>query len=416
MRVFAVLAALLLLSGAAFGQALNFASTQMNPAAEQAFAKGTLLKGFADQMGVATEFIPVLESDLLARLAAETAARRITISVVGALHGTFDVMKAKGYLSDASAIQLPARTFIKSLADYSVIGGKKAYVPWMQATYVMAINKKAFAQLPSGLTEADVTRATDKWTYDALLEWSKNLQTSMRGPKLGFPMSPNGLWHRFLHGYIYPSFTGSQAKGFDSDGGMAMWSYLRNLMPYIHPASSTWSNMDEPLLREEVLIAWDHTARLKPAVVQKPADFALVPVPRGPRGRGYITVAAGLAIPEGAPQRDNAVKLIDYLTRPPTQVTVLDNIGFFPTAREAEGAVPAGPLKILAGAVLAQSAATDSSMVLIPGMGTKGGDFNNVYRDTFTKVVVEKADVSRTVKDAATRLRALFQEVGVPLE
>lgn len=285
----------------------------------------------------------------------------------------------------------------------------------MQATYVMVVNKKAFDYLPAGLKTEDVMGATERWTYDMLLKWAMNLKGAFKVPKLGFPMGPKGLWHRFLHGYIYPSFTGYQAKAFDSAEAVALWEYLRELLPYIHPASSTWEAMDEPLLKEEVIITWDHTARIKPAIIQKPKDFAIVPVPSGPKGRGYITVAVGLAIPVRAPQKNNSIKLIEYLTRPDVQVAVMKNVGFFPTVKEAEGAIPVGPLKILAKGVLTQSAAADSVMVMIPSLGPKGGDFTAFYRDVFTKVVIEKADIELTLKGVAAKLKAIFEEIGVPM-
>ena len=411
-----VLIICMLLTSAVFAaEVLNFASTQMVPAAEQIFAKSVLVKGFTDESGISVEFIPMEAPDLFTRLSAEVTAQKVTISLVGELHGGLDLMNTKVLLDDLSGINLPNRTFIKALEDYSVLAGKKVYVPWMQATYVMAINKKAFQYLPADLKVEDVTGASEKWTYDALLNWSKNLNDAFKGPKLGFPMGPKGLWHRFLHGYIYPSFTGYQAAAFDSVQAVKLWEYFKGLRPYMHPSSSVWESMDEPLLKEEVLIAWDHTARVKNAVIEKPGDFAIVPAPRGPQGRGYITVAVGLAIPVGAPQKDDAVKLIDYLTSPDIQVKMLENIGFFPTIKEAEGVIPEGPLKILAAGVLAQSGSPDSVIALIPSLGAKGGEFSAAYRDAFTKIVIEGADIGTTITTAGDKLRAIFKEVGVPL-
>ncbi|MBA7645245.1 hypothetical protein ES703_53000 [subsurface metagenome] len=416
-RFIVVLVISMLLTSAVFaGEVLNFVSTQMEPAAEQKFAKGVLLKGFTDETGIEAEFITMpTYHDMFIRVSAEVEAKKVTISLVCDLHSGLDLMNAKGLYDDLAGIALPNRTFIKALEDYSVMAGRKVYVPLMQATYVMVVNKKAFEYLPAGLTAEDVTGASGKWSYDALLSWSKNLNEAFKGPKLGFPMGPGGLWHRFLHGYIYPSYTGYQAAKFDSMYALALWKYLGDLLPFVHPASSTWAAMDEPLLKEEVLVAWDHTARVKNALIEKSEDFAVVPVPRGPKGRGYITVAVGLAIPVNAPQKENAIKLIDYLTKPDTQVKILENVGFFPIVKEAEGAIPVGPLKILATGVLAQSGAADSVMVMIPSLGAKGGEFTNTYRDVFTKIVVEGADMVTTVTEAADKLRAIFEEVGVPL-
>jgi multiple sugar transport system substrate-binding protein len=420
----AVLLLLLLTGAPAFSGAraeapagpIIFASTQMVPAVEQAFARGKLLQGFTDKTGIPVEYVGFPSyAEIQIRMSAEVAAKKVTTGLVGDLHGGLDVMNSQGLFQDLSGISLSKKTFVKSLEDRSVIAGKKVYIPWMQATYVMAINKKAFDYLPAGLTASDVEKGTEKWTYDALLQWAKALKERLKTPQLGFPIGPQGLWHRFLHGYIYPSYTGYQARAFNSPEAVAMWQYMKSLLPYVHTASTTWSAMDEPLQKEEVLIAWDHTARLKAALTEKPDQIVIAPVPRGPKGRGYITVAVGLAVPVNAPQKDNVVKLIDYLTSPEVQVLVLENIGFFPVVAEAAGAVPAGPLKILAQGVLNQSATSDSIMVLIPSLGARSGEFTGLYRDVFTKIVLENADIASTLGQAEATLKSIFDEVGGPV-
>ena len=173
--------------------------------------------------------------------------------------------------------------------------------------------------------------------------------------------------------------------------------------------------MADPLLKEEVWIAWDHTARIKSAIVQKPDDFVVVPVPAGPKGRGYILVIAGLAIPKDAPNQEEAWKLIEYLTRPETQVKVLENVGFFPTVNEASGKITAGPLKVLAEGVNKQLSTPDSLVALIPSLGEKGGDFKNVYITAFEKIVLNGEDIQSTLNELYTTLMSLFEETGAPL-
>lgn len=153
-----------------------FASTQLNPTNERAFAEGTLLKEFKDKTGITVKFVPITYDDLAARLEAEMKAGNATISVIGDIHGDLDLFVSKNYLMDLSKFgTLPDRTFPAILESYSKIRGIKAYVPWMTATYVFVVNKKAFDYLPGGLTKEDVIKGTNKWTYDALLAWAKNI-------------------------------------------------------------------------------------------------------------------------------------------------------------------------------------------------------------------------------------------------
>jgi len=393
-----------------------WASTQLVPAKEKAFVEGDLIPPFKEEAGIDVEFVGISYEDLATRLEAEMKAGKVTIGVVADLHGGLDLFASKGYLEDLTRFgTLPGRTFPSILEKYSKIHGIKAYIPWLTATYVMVINKKAFEYLPPGLTEEDVIEGTEKWTYDALLEWAKNIYEKTGEKKLGFPVGPKGLWHRFLHGYLYPSFTGAQVKYFDSDDAVKLWEYLKELWKYVNEASTTWDAMAEPLLKEEVLIAWDHTARIKDAIVSKPDQFVVVPVPRGPKGRGFILVVVGLAIPKGAPNTDASWKLIEYLTRPDVQVKILENVGFFPSTNEAVGKIPSGPLKIMAVGVNKQVGSKDAILAMIPSLGPKGGEFTGAYRQAFERIVLKGEDIRAVIGELGPKLRSLFEEVGAPL-
>jgi len=391
-------------------------STQLNPPAEQAFVKGTLLPEFKSETGIDVEFVPISYADLSVRLEAEEKAGKVTIDLIGELHGGMDLFASKGYLQDLTKFgPLPNRTFMKLLEKYSVLHGIKAYIPWMTATYVMVVNKKAFKYLPEGLSASDVMEGTKKWDYNALLKWAKKLMEVTGEAKLGFPAGPKGLFHRFLHGYIYPSFTGAQVKKFDSDEAVTMWEYLKELWKYVHPASTTWDAMAEPLLREEVWIAWDHTARVVSAIRERPEDFVVVPVPRGPHGRGFILVVAGLAIPKGAPHPKEVWRLIEFLTRPKTQVSVLTNTGFFPTVEEAKGILPKGALRILVEGASKQLSSKDALVSMIPNLGPKGGEFVSIYREAFTRIVLRGEPIKPVISELGAKLLSLFKEVGAPL-
>jgi len=393
-----------------------WASTQLVPPEEQSFVKGTLLADFKKKTGIDVEFVGLSYSEMMTRVTAEEQAGKVTISVIGDLHGDLDMMASKGYLMDLSKFgTLPGRTFPKVLMNYAKLHGILAYIPWMTATYVMVINKKAFDYLPPGLTKEDVMKGTSKWTYEALLAWAKNLYEKTGKKLLGFPAGPHGLFVRFLHGYLYPAFTGAQVKNFDSPDAVKMWQYLKELWQYVNPASTTWDAMADPLLKGQVWIAWDHTARIKDAIEQEPNQFVVVPVPQGPKGRGFILVVAGLAIPKNAPNPQAAWKLIDYLTQPSTQVEVLKKTGFFPTVQEASKSIPSGSLKVLAEGVNAQLNAPNAIVAMIPSLGSKGGDFKSIYITAFQRIVLQGQDIQKVLSELGPQLMNLFKETGAPL-
>ena len=147
------------------------------------------------------------------------------------------------------------------------------------------------------------------------------------------------------------------------------------------------------------------------AAREKPNDFVLVPAPAGPRGRGFMPVLAGLAIPKGAPNREGAEQVIDYITRPQTQVATLRELAFFPvTNAPIPQELPEG-IRLEADAVQKQATARDAIPSLLPvGLGAKSGEFNKVYLDTFQQIVLRNEPVERVLADQGRILQGIMDE------
>ena len=254
-----------------------------------------------------------------------------------------------------------------------------------------------------------------RMTYDDLLEWGQNIREATGERRLGFPVGPRGLYGRFLHGYAYPSFTGAQVKRFKSREAVAMWQYLRRLWGVTHPSSFRYEFMHEPLLLGEVWVAWDHTARLLPALRQRPDEFVVLPSPAGPRGRSFLSVVVGLSLTRWSPNPEGAVRLVEYLTRPSTQVLTLQGVGFFPVSPEAARVVPPGGIKVMADGVAAQAGAPDARTALLPvGLGARTGEFVPIYVDTFRLIAIEGRPIEEVLVAQARRLEELYRAMNAP--
>ena len=218
----------------------------------------------------------------------------------------------------------------------------------MQATYIIAVNKQALQWLPPG---ADVRELT----YDQYLAWARAAQGAAGRPVFGIPAGPKGLFYRFIQGYLLPSFTGGQVTTFRGADAEAAWTYMTDLWAATAPASTNYEYMQEPLARGEVLVAWDHVARLVGATKDKPDDWLMVPAPRGPKGRGYMLVLAGLALPKGGLERPAAEQVIRGIAAPGMQVETLRQNAFFPVTSVQLPADLPGAISGEAAAVMAQS-------------------------------------------------------------
>jgi multiple sugar transport system substrate-binding protein len=226
------------------------------------------------------------------------------------------------------------------------------YIPWMQATYIMVANKKALPYLPAGAK-------LESLTYAQLAQWAQAITAATGQRALGFPAGPQGLMARFFEGYLYPSFTGGVVTPFRSPEAVAMWTQFRDLWKYVNPNSTNYNFMQEPLLSGDVMIGFDHVARVLDALRQKPDDFVAFPPPSGPRGRGYMPVVVGLAVAKDAPDAAGAAGLIDFLTRPETQIRTAEVAGFFPVVKaDLPADLPPG-IRLAAEAIAKTQAAPD---------------------------------------------------------
>jgi len=387
-------------------------SDQLNPAEEAAALRDRILGEFKGTVDFRPREGSMLAPETMAALV-ETPPRPVAI---GGLHADFKDLWAAGLLAPLDGLyrKLESRGFVPALVDLARLDGSTMfYVPWMQASYVLAINRKALDYLPPGVDVRTIT-------YDQLTAWGAAMIQVTGRRLVGFPAGDKGLMHRFLQGYLYPSFTGSTLVKFRSDDAVAMWERFRRLWDVVNPSSVTYSTMADPLLAEEVWVAWDHTARLTKAFRERPGDFMAVPAPIGPRGRGFMAVISGLGMAAGNAEADGAPAggaeaLVEYLTRPEVQRLTLAETGFFPVLKEGARADVPSPLDSLADAVVAQSAAPESVLTLLPtGLGARGGDYNKAFLLTFSDIVLGGRDIRATLDANAAVIQAIIDETGAP--
>lgn len=387
---------------------VTFLSTQLNTVQESEAFRNTLAAGFPDKVGA----IFTTDSDFNNRVVAEARAGKGSIDLLGALHGSYVTLEDRNALLDLSNIAkdfTAGKTAIeKNLMDLGKLGTKtQYYIPWIQATYVMAANKKALPYLPKG---ANINRLT----YGQVNQWAKAVKAAL-GARMGFPGGPTGLLHRYFQGYLVPAFSGGVVTTFKTNEAYSGWQYQKALWQHTHPQSLTYGFMQDPLLSEEVLIAWDHVARLKNALQVRPDDFVVFPSPIGPKGLAFMPVLAGLAIPKTAPNQAGAKALLRHLLSLSTQAKTLSAVGFFPVVGGRLSKQVSPGLRAASNAVKIQQKSPRALPSLLPiGLGGEGGNFNRVYRDTFTRTVIKGEEIRGVLNEEAQNLQAIMDKTGAP--
>lgn len=383
------------------GSGASFASTQFVPVEEAEKLRAILAQGGLDFTGV--EEGPTVDQIL---------AGAGAIDVLGALHGTFPPLANEDALTNMIDVLddlSDDRSFAPAFVQSGLLGTEDflAYVPWAQATYIMAANQQALEYLPAG---ADI----DNLAWEDLAVWCQAIMEGEGRPLCGLPNA--GLFHRFLEGYLWPSFTGGMVTEFRSAEAAEMLAWVRDsLWPTMNPESINYSFMQEPLLAGEVWVAFDHVARLVDAFNTEPETFVAFPTPSGPSGRGFMPVIVGLGIPADAPNPEQAAAVIEYLTRPEVQQQVLAELAFFPVVEGVStSSLPAG-VALEAEAVEKLANSPDAIAALLPvGLGERGGEINQIFRNAFDRVVFDGSDIAAVLDSEGDALQDLLNETGAP--
>jgi len=399
-------ATLLLIAGASYAQT-NVVSTQMRPVEEAEKVRNIILKGAPD----AVNFIPEYGNTYFTRMKAELGAAQGKVHATIALDGELAPVNQIGGLSDLDELTKKlssTREFSASALELGKMGGNnQRFIPLMTNTFQMVANKKALQYLPAGAN-------INALTYVQLRDWAKAMKDATGEGKLGFPAGPKGLMHRYFQASFYPSHTGGIVRTFKNADAEKAWTDFRDLWAYVNPRSTSYGFMEEPLKTGEVWVAFDHTARVLPALNDKPADYVVFPAPSGIKGRGFMPVIVGMAIPKNAADKAAAERVIDHMTKPATQAIILKEIGFFPVVKSDLSQLSPG-VQMASQGMTAVFAAKDARASLLPvQLGAKNGEFNKIFIDTFTRIVLRKEDVKTVLGEQAKLMDALVKEVGAP--
>ena len=406
LRGFLVCAAtLLLIAEAAQSERLIFLSTQLRPIGEAQKLRNSVLKDCPQEI----DYVTARPQEFVERVKAEQQGATHSIDAVGALHGELQPLVFLDALAtlDGLAAKLAGGSIPEQLLTLGKLGtAHQLYIPWMQASFIMVANKAALPYLPEG---ADINALS----YDELATWSSTIEQRVGKQLLGFPAGPQGLMHRFFEGFLYPSYTGGVVVPFRSAAAEVMWQRFASLWKSVNPNSTSYNFMRQPLLSGEVWIGFDHIARVLEALREKPDKFVAFPAPAGPRGRGYMRILAGLGVPRNAPDPKGGMALIEYLTRPETQIATARGVGFFPVANVSLPADLDPGLKMAVSAVEKMQSSTDGLATLLPvGLGQRDGDFDKIFMDTFQHIVLRNQNRRAVLDREAERLNRLLAEAG----
>lgn len=391
-----------------------FQSSQGQPVNEAEGMRKQVLNSFN---GTADFNSNLTDAQIIEKLTAERQTGKSSFDVIAMTAGSFPNLQAADGLEDLTPLVQKLqkdRKFNSKLLDYGKLGTQKQYyIPWIQATYMLVVNKKANQYLPKG---ADANNLT----YEQLVTWGENIQKATGEKKVGLPAAPGtrgGLYARFLQGYAYPSYTGAEVTGFKSPEAVQMWQMMKRLWAVTNPQSTNYASMQDPLQNGEVWVAWDHQARVKDALSNLADQFQVLPAPSGPKGLGWMSAVIGIGIPKNAPNRAGAEALIDFLTRSQIQVKTGAVLSFFPVLEGTKLTGSDVPPYLSAESNAAEKYNSNKKAItaLLPvGLGTRSDEFNKAYQDTFGRILLRNEEIQPVLNDEAAQLQKILTDQKAP--
>ncbi|GEM_PF-887300 len=181
--------------------------------------------------------------------------------------------------------------------------------------------------------------------------------------------------------------------------------FLRELSAYFNPAVRSYQEtpvLEAQRLGEIVLhFNWPFVVPLLREQKLLPSPMKVAPLPAGPAGRATVLGGGYLGIPAAAPHREQAARLMEFLTSVEGQRSLVRELGWFPMREEGWAAMSAADRELYAGylamrrEVRARPAVADYDAL------------SRRWQDAIYEILFEGADVKG-------RLKALQSEIEEP--
>jgi multiple sugar transport system substrate-binding protein len=362
--------------------------------AEQEFIINEILKPFEEEHNIKVALQIIDDDTLFDRANVQKSTGHITTDVIIVHAQRMPEWVAGDYVEDLTEIVngWTDRTFSKGFDPMTIIDGKRYFVPIGADVYLLAANKKALQYLPEGADVQDLT-------WEQLVDWALATAEGEGEGKFAVTGVPqNMLIYQYGSGIL--SFGGG-FPDVNSPGALKFWELMVKLKDAHPPTVLTYETVMEAMKRGEAWLTVTHNARVGQIYESNPAQFVIAPAPKGPAGIGSVAGTSGFAIMKGAPHKEMASKLIEYMSRPDIQVKIAKGAGgFIPPVDEALGLLGDSTQD----EVIKKALHVMNSGVLVfvpPLYGPNWQSVKLVYDEAFKKLVLEDGAVDKAYLDKA---------------
>lgn len=286
-----------------------FESRLWSPPEEQEFIISEILEPYQQENNVRINFSVMTDDDLLDRARVQKRTGNITTDLVIAYVARFSEWVENDYIIDMTphVRQWNDRTFSSGIVSMTKFDGKQYFVPIASDVYLLIANKKAMQYLPGGADVQDLS-------WEEFADWANAIADGEGEGKLAVTGVPEKSLIYQVGGTSL-SF-GAGFPDVSSDGAVRAWEIMKEMEEAFAPAVKSFEGLVEPMKRGEAWLTWAHVSPVGRIYSSNPAQYVVAPVPRGSAGKGSVAGTQGFAVIKGSDHQEEAIDLIEYMTRP----------------------------------------------------------------------------------------------------
>jgi len=292
---------------------------------------GDLLKQFEKDAGLQVKMVQMESQDVVNQLKAKKTANRMDVDLIAQDNLRLGPLVREGIVEDLGSQQshIP-ETAIQELLPVSQFDGKTYFFPYRPNVQIAYYNADRFQKY--GLKPPE--------TWDELMATAQTLKDKEGVGKVAIQGSAGDALTVTVFEFIKQA--GGDPLVLNDPGSVQAFELLQQLEPLMTPEYQTakFDTMNTILSNDTAYLGSNWPFGIT-VIVQKNGrkDIKAYHGWKGPAKESHVLGAEVLGIPVGAPNRDGALKLADYLMSKDTQGQLLSKLGWPPMRTDAFGSV-----------------------------------------------------------------------------
>ncbi|MDP8923984.1 MAG: extracellular solute-binding protein, partial [Chloroflexota bacterium] len=301
-------------------------------AEEERRALGEVLRRFEQANGLSVNMVQMESQDVVNQLTAKKQANRMDVDLIAQDNMRLGPLVRNGVVEDLSGQtgRIP-ETAIKELLPITQFDGKTYFLPYRPNVQITYFNEPKLNQ--HGLKPPE--------TWDDLLKVAQSLREHEGIGKVAIQGAAGDPLTVTVFEFIKQG--GGDPLVLNDEGSVRAFDFLQRLEPFLAPEYRTakFDTMNTMLSNDTAYLGSNWPFGIN-VIVQDNGrkDIKAYHGWRGPAKESHVLGGEVLGVPAGAPNREGALKLADFLMAQDTQSELLTKLGWPPMRTDAYGSVP----------------------------------------------------------------------------